>query len=217
MDYNTLVSDKTTPGSVKFSINWDRIDSAGIVAEAEAFIYSKIRVREMRATASLSFSAGASNVAYPGDYRDAIHLGIPGYINRITRREAEWFRTVLGFDESATLPSGMPSFWTDYDDQIQFNTVADIDYTAVLTYYKTLLALSPGNPTNFITRKYPTLMRRCCLMFAAEYRKEKDTYDAEEMRVLAQIEEIKVENDLEMRGMELDYNWMETADGDTFF
>lgn len=216
MDYNTLVSDKTTPGSVMYSINYDRIDSAGIVAEAEAYIYSKLRVREMRSSAELFIATGASNVAYPSDYRDPIHLGIPGYINRIARRELEWFRTHLGYDETAALPTGMPTLWTDDSGLIQFNSLADIDYTAVFKYYKTPTPLSPGNPTNFLTAKYPTMLRRACLMFAAEARKEYDTFDREEARVLAQIEEIKVEGDLEMRGMELDFNWEGTGDGDSF-
>jgi hypothetical protein len=213
MDFNTLVADKTTPGSIQYSINYTRIDSAGIVTEAEAYIYSRIRVREMRATHTFTIASGASNAAYPDDYLDPIQIGIPGWINRIRLRDEEYFRTVLGFDETGTLPTGLPALWTDYDGLMQFNTLADQDYSAVLTYYKTPLALSSGNPTNFLTKRYPTLVRRACLMFAAEARKEMDTYTEEEKRVLDAIENMKVEGDLSRRGAEYDMNWAAT-DGD---
>ena len=44
-------------------------------------------------------------------------------------------------------------------------------------------------------------------MFAAEARKEWDTMDRMEVRALQQIDEIKVESDLTLRGLELDFHW----------
>ena len=50
-------------------------------------------------------------------------------------------------------------------------------------------------------------MRRVCLMFAAEARKEFDSMDRAEIKAIEMVDQIKVENDLAMRGMELDFNW----------
>jgi hypothetical protein len=210
MDYDTLVGEKTVVGSIKYQINYDRIDSAGILTEAQAWIYSKLRVRQMQTSASVTIAQGASTASFPTGYLDPLHFGIPGFISRIRRKDVEWFRTNLGFDETATLPEGLPTYWTDYNDLIQLNTVADQAYTASMVFFKTPDALSSSNPTNWLTTKYPTLVRRVCTMIAAEARKEFDTFDRDEARALQMIEEIKVESDNSLRGIELDFEWNES-------
>jgi hypothetical protein len=209
MDYDTLVGDKTTVGSIKYHINYERIDPVGILEEAQAWIYSKLRVRQMQSSASVSIAQGASTAAYPTGYLDPLHFGIPGFVSRLRRKDIEWFRTNLGFDETAALPEGLSTYWTDYNDLIQLNTVADQAYTASMVFFKLPDALSSSNPTNWLTIRYPTLLRRVCLMLAAETRKEFDTFDREEARALQAIEEIKVESDNSLRGIELDFNWQE--------
>jgi hypothetical protein len=209
MDYDTLVGDKTTAGSIKDWINYDRIDSVGILTEVQAWIYAKLRVRQMQVTASVAIASGASTAAFPDGYLDPLHFGIPGTIARLRRKDIEWFQTNLGFDENAVLPSGPPTYWTDYNNAIKLNTVADQAYTASMVFFKKPDALSSSNPTNWLTDRYPTLVRRSCLMLAAEYRKEYDTFDREEGRALNLIEEIKVESDNSMRGTEFDFNWDE--------
>jgi hypothetical protein len=207
MDYDTLVASKATKGSIRYAINYDPIDPDGILEEAQAWIYARLRVRQMQASASVAIAQGASTAAFPAGYLDPIHFGIPGFVARLRRWDTERFRTYLGFDENATLPTGMPTVWTDYNDLIQLNTVADQAYTASMVFFKTPDALSSSNPTNWLISKYPTLVRRVCLMFAAEARKEYDTFDREEARALQAIEDIKVESDNSLRGLELDMNW----------
>lgn len=209
MDYDTLVGEKTVTGSIKWAINYDRIDPAGILEEAQAWIYARLRVRQMKSSASVAIADGASTASYPTGYLDPLHFGIPGFMPKIRSKDVEWFRTNLGFDENADLPEGLPTYWTDYNDLIQLNTVADQAYTASMVFFKTPDALSSSNPTNWLTSKYPTLVRRTCLMFSAEARKEFDTFDREEARALQMIDEIKVESDNSMRGIELDMNWEE--------
>lgn len=209
MDYTTLVADKSTTGSIKYHINYDRIDPVEILTEAQAWIYAKLRVRQMQETASVTITSGASTAAFPSGYLDPIQFGIPGMISRLRRKDIEWFRTHLGFDESAVLPTGLPTYWTDYGDLIQLNTLADQTYSAVMAYFKKPDALSADNPTNWLTDRYPTLVRRVCLMFAAEERKEYDTYDRSQSLALSQIAEIRVESDEGMRGIEFDFNWQE--------
>lgn len=209
MNYTTLVGEKTEIGSIKSWINYDRIDPIEILTEAQAWIYQRLRVRQMQSSATVSIAEGASTASFPTGYLDPLHFGIPGFNHRLRLKDVEWFRTHLGFDEDAVLPEGLPTYWTDFDSLIQLNTVADQAYTAKMVFFKKPDALSSSNTTNWLTDRYPTLLRRACLMFAAEFRKEYDTYDRSEARALQSISEIKVESDNAMRGIELDFNWEE--------
>lgn len=211
MDYTTLVADVSTTGSIKNWINYSRLDSDGILTEAQEWIYSRLRVRQMVTSANVTISSGAAAASFPSRYLDPIHFGIPGVVARITRRDIEWFRTNLGWDDTAELPTGVPTYWTDFDQTIQMDCLADQAYTAKMVYFARPAALSGSNLTNWLTERYPTLLRRVCLMFAAEARKEYDLYDRLEQRAMMMIQEVKVESDHAMRGLELDFGWSETA------
>jgi hypothetical protein len=211
MNYTTLTGSVSTAGSIKYAINYDRIDAAGILQEAEAWIYQRLRVRQMVATSNVTISDEASTASFPTGYLDPIHFGIPGYVSTIRLKDAEWFRAHLGWDEDAALPEGPPSYWCDMDTTIQFNTKADQAYTAKMVFFKKPTALSGSNETNWLTDRYPSLLRRVCLMFAAEARKEMDLFNAQTVLAMQSIEEIKVESDLAMRGWEADMNWEENG------
>lgn len=211
MSYTTLTGSVSTEGSIRYAINYSRIDAEGILEEAQAWIYQRLRVRQMMATANVSISSAASTASFPTGYLDPIHLGIPGYINTIRLKDPEWFRAHMGWDESAVLPEGLPSYWCDFDTTIQFNTKADQAYTAKMVFFKKPDLLSGSNLTNWLTDRYPTLVRRACLMFSAEARKEFDMMNNAEIKALQMIEEIKVESDLAMRGWEPDMHWQENG------
>lgn len=211
MNYTTLVADVTTPGSIKSLINWSRFDAASVLEDAQAWIYGKVRVRQMMATANVTISSAASTASFPTGYLDPIHLGIPGYNNTLRLKDAEWFRSHLGWDQSAVMPEGVPSYWCDFDETIQFDTKADQTYTAKMVYFKTPTALGVSNETNWLTVKYPHLLRQVCRMFAAIERKEMDTVQMAELRAYQTIDEIKIESDLAMRGWEADMNWEENS------
>lgn len=208
MDYDTLVAAATTTGSIKYHLNYSRIDAASIVDEAEAWIYSRLRVREMRATADVTISSGVNYASLPTGFRDPIHFSIPGYVERIQIKDEETFRSELGWDSSADLPDGPPQRYAIFDELLNFDHDPDQAYTGKMVYFKTPTALSSSNTTNWLTSKYPTLMRRVCLMFAAEERKEYDLMDRNEIKALEMIEQIKKESDMSYRGLEMDFNWL---------
>lgn len=207
MDYDTLVAAKTTTGSIKYWINYDRIDSAGVLGEAEQWIYHRLRIHDMLAVKDVTISSGATTAALPTGYLSPKHFGIPGYTPKVTYWEPDRFRSSLGYDDTPQLPSAMPTVWSDFGGVMNFNSRADQEYTGKLLCYTKPTALSSSNTTNFLTDDYPTLLRRACLMFAAEARKEFDTMDRNEIKCIAMINDIKVEDDLKYTGVELDFNW----------
>lgn len=207
MDYNTLVGAETLLGSVKYWINYSRIDSAAIVSEAQGWIYQRLRVAEMRAIAAVPIALNDTTLALPTGYLDPIHFGIPGQIQTIILTDPDRFNQELGWDNNQVLPVAPPTRWCNLNSAIQLNSKSDAAYTGRMTYFKTPTALGIGNTTNFLTTKHETLMRRVCTMFAAEARKEWDTVNANEVKALELIETAKVQGDLEFRGMEMDFNW----------
>ena len=207
MTYSTLVADKGTVGSIAYHINWSRIDAEGILEEAQAWIYQRIRIQEMLTTTDVPIASGASTAMMPAGFLDQVHFCIPGVMERIAFREPEAFRTELGWDEGAVLPEGPPTRWTRFDEAMNFDHRADRAYTGKLAFYGRPAALSAANETNFLTERYPHLLRRVCLMFAAEARKEQDLMDRMEVRAMQLVQDIRIESDIAMRGVELDFNW----------
>lgn len=209
MDYSTLVAEKSVSGSIKDWLNYERIPAEAILTEAQAWIYGRMRHEDMVREASVAIALGASSAAKPDGFLDPIHLGIPGYVPTLAYRDRERFRAMLALDQDGALPAGMPTAYARFRDTLAFNTEADQAYTAHAVFYGTPEALSVDNETNFLTDRYPTLLRRACLMFAAENRKEWDLRDRYERSCMADIQTINVENDLALRGVHLDYNWDE--------
>lgn len=209
MDYSTLVAGPDVKGSIQYWINYSRIDSESILEEAQAWIYRKLRTRDLLAIADIEFTTGLSVLDFPEGYLDPIQLGIPGWMNRLRLKDAEWLRSHLGFDQNGGLPEGLPTYWADIDKKINLNTKMDQTYAGKMAYFRRPANLSSGTPTNFLTDKYPTLLRRTCLLYAAEARKEYDLYDRLEVRVINDVKDIMSEDDLAKRGMELDFNWEE--------
>lgn len=214
MNYSTLVAAETVAGSIKFRMNWGRLDSAGIVEDAQAWIYNKLRVREMVTTSDVAIAQYATSAACPSRFLDPLHFFIPGYVNRIRLRDLDSFKSLLAYDQDALLPIAVPTRATIEGSTILLNSRSDIAYTAKLTHYQSLAPLAATtNETNFLTDRYPTLLRYACLKFAAEERKDNELIDAYEKRALDAIAEIAVMDDLSMRGQEIDFGW-EATDGD---
>jgi hypothetical protein len=207
MNYTSLIGAVTDVGSIKYWINYTRIDSTGILAEAEAWIYARMRLQQMLATSDVEIAAAATTANLPAGYLDPVHFGIPDHQPTIKFQDPQRFRSRLGWDQNAMLPESLPTLWTNIGGVIQLNTKADQAYAAKMAHYKTPAPLGADNLTNWLTDRYPTLVRRVCLMFAAEARKEFDSMDRAEIKAIEMVDQIKVENDLAMRGMELDFNW----------
>lgn len=102
------------------------------------------------------------------------------------------------------LVQGVPNWFGIWNENIYFDTAAVQQATCKLQYYQSLPLLSASNLTNFLTNRYPQLMRTACMTSAADFMKD----DGEYAKGLARLEKlvmaINAENDMQLRGLELD-------------
>jgi len=92
-------------------------------------------------------------------------------------------------------PSGNPFI---HFDQAVFQTSL-----MQLQYYQSLPLLSATNQSNFLTNRYPNLMRVACLCAAADFMKDSEEYQKQFSRLSQMTEQVAMENDMQYRGLEL--------------
>tara|TARA_R110000822_G_scaffold92983_5_gene214271 strand:+ start:1084 stop:1704 length:621 start_codon:yes stop_codon:yes gene_type:complete len=196
--YTILTGTKATEGSIKFWGNHVSIPADQVLSEAEAFIYSRLRAREMIATAEISVAADASTFPLPTGFIEPIKLLPDGWGEPMPFTHENLLGRIRNTD--GTLETGEPSEWTIANEQGEFDSQLTDALEATMWYYKTPTALSVSNETNFLTTRYPTLVRYACTAFAYDHRKRRT--DASEMRMLAmnEINEANSEADRGRRG-----------------
>jgi hypothetical protein len=102
------------------------------------------------------------------------------------------------------LVQGIPNWWGIWNETIYFDTALNQRTTGILQYYQSLPILSVSNQSNFLTNRYPQLMRTACVTAAADFMKDDNEYQKGMTRLGSLIQSIAVDNDGYMRGMELD-------------
>jgi hypothetical protein len=102
------------------------------------------------------------------------------------------------------LVQGMPVCWGIWDEAIHFDTAFTQVSLGRLQYYQSLPLLSVTNQSNFLTNRYPQLMRRACVAAAADFMKDDQEYQKDFTALQGIVQQINIENDMGMRGMELD-------------
>jgi hypothetical protein len=200
IDYATLSGAKGTAGSLKSWVNHDTIPSADIIVEAEAWIYQRIRTKEMQTFATGTIAVGEDGFALPPRFIVPLRLAIHEGNEELLYQHEQIFRMPL--DEDGALTEGTPYAWSIINDAVQFNTVADEAFDYTLWYYQALPPLS-GTSTNFLTTRYPTLLRRVCVMFAYEFLKDWTAFDKQAVLAERALRETLVADDQRRHGQEL--------------
>lgn len=200
MDYATLVADKSTAGSIKNWLNTNSLDVEGILLDAQTYLYGALRTREMRQSATVTISLGASTAALPTRFLDPIHLqytdgygDIEHVLETVLRRDRFW-------NTDGTLTSTRPLEYAIFGELLQFECQADAAYTADFLFYQQPAFMDGSHTTNFLTTRYPHVLRRACLMWAADYRDDMDAFAKNAKLLEAEIARINVENDFVRRG-----------------
>jgi hypothetical protein len=189
VDYTTLIAGKDTFGSIKSWANHSVLDAPGILTMAQAWIYERLRAREMRAETTIALAEGASSVAFPTNYLQVIELRWFGEDRALYFVHENLLKRYTDPD-TEEVETGVPTRFTEFDEAFQFDVAAQEDLSGSLLYYRTPDPLSPTNTTNFLTRRWPTLVKTACMALAYDDRK-RDT-DAKDMFLKAEsmIDEI---------------------------
>ena len=197
IDWATIVAAKTTLGSIANAVNRSDLPTTNILIEAEASIYERLRVREMEALATLTFAISTNTTALPTDFIDPIEYRPNGWgapINFVHESSLEAHR-----DSSGNLSSGTPSRWSILGETAYVDVSCSASFSGRLMYYKRPAALSVSNTTNFLTIRYPTLLRFACLARAYEHMKDMQNAASYMQMTEAKIAEANATNEMYRR------------------
>lgn len=103
-----------------------------------------------------------------------------------------------------SLIPGPPDRWAIWDEKIKFDCALNEDNSFKLLYFQALPLLSVSNPTNFLTDRYPNLLRCACTASAADFMKDNIEGPKEMTRLGALIQRVNIENEGYLRGAEID-------------
>jgi hypothetical protein len=101
------------------------------------------------------------------------------------------------------LYAGAPSRWSIWNEQLQFDTAHDTATNYKQLYYRAPQLLSAANPTNFLTNRYPKLIRVATNASAADFMKDDEEYQKGLTALTALIQSISVEQDFLYRGADI--------------
>lgn len=169
LSYSQLVNTKATDGSLKNWLNYAQLPSAAILVLAEAYIYERLRAREMRTTATVSISDGVDSYAVPTGFLDPIKLQLDGDGGPLDYVHENLLERIV--DEDGNLEEGTISAYTIIDETFLFDVKSSEDREGDVWFYKTPDALSTSNETNFLTARYPALLLDACMAFGYGFRK----------------------------------------------
>lgn len=199
--YTILTGTVSTAGSIRNWVQHSSIPAAQILAEAEAYIYAQIRVREMMTSAAITIASGAYTTALPTGFLDPVSLRLDEDSTDLDYVQENLLGRII--DENGSVEEGRPARWALYDDLIQYD-VANDEASALngdMVYYKLPDSLAAStNETNFLTDKYPWLLRRACTMFGYEHRKRSAEFLAEQKLVDEAIMQVNQSADMSRRG-----------------
>jgi hypothetical protein len=199
VNYSTLIADKATAGSIRSWINHSLLDVVQIIEEAEALLAQTLRVREMRASTMLTLAAGDGFKALPAGFLDPISLrDVTNQITLRLRHEAD-LESLRRYD-NAVLAAGTPRTYAIFDEALQFETQYDAAASLRLVYFKAWTRLAVAN-TNFLTDRYPHLLRSACLAQAYAFRNNDTRAQLELQKLASLIQKTNAESDLSYRGL----------------
>lgn len=183
MSYTTLTGAKTVDGSIRSWLSRATVPSTEVLTEAEAWIYQRLRVREMLFSTTGTLAENADTLALPAGYLETTALTFTNPRGKSNWCTPEVFaREKIVYLADGTKATGWPTWFTDLATQLEFNVKASQAFAYRWMGYAQPTALSASNQTNFLTQRFPTLLRSACLMIACEFERmweDRDKYRAE--------------------------------------
>lgn len=100
----------------------------------------------------------------------------------------------------ANLVSGSPMAWAIWDEAVKFDFAFDTAAVMGMLYYQQPALLSASNTTNFLTVKYPRLLRAAAMVSAAEFMDDTENYNNNLQALQALIAKTAQTDDFGYRG-----------------
>lgn len=100
------------------------------------------------------------------------------------------------------LVSGTPSAWAIWNEYAEFDAAFDEATSFRLNIFRSKPLLSSNIQTNFLTDRYPRLLRVACLAAAADYMKDSAEYQKNMSLLSTLIQATNAESDLMYRGFD---------------
>jgi hypothetical protein len=100
------------------------------------------------------------------------------------------------------LIASSPSRWAIFDEKIKFDCAMEAASDFKLLYYRSPKPLSATIDTNWLTVRYPKLLRVACMAAAADYMKDSTEYQKHLTALTALVGSVAAEGDLQYRGAE---------------
>ncbi len=199
-NYTMLVANKTTAGSIANWVNRSDLPTDAILFEAQAWLYQRLRVREMQEIATLTFTAGDDSAALPDGYLDPVSFTPHGWGDPMLFVSPESWRPFR--DETGALETASPTQWSVVGETTAYvDVLPETDFAGKLIFYKQPAALAvTTNETNWLTRRYPSLLRYACMARAYEHMKDAQSAATYLQLAMASIAEAAITNDMARRG-----------------
>lgn len=141
---------------------------------------------------------GTDQIPVPTDMLEPDVFMLTGIIQQwLTMKTQEEVIANWQFDNNGNRVQQQPMIYYFNQSYIQLDSPTDQAYQYILTYYQQPAPLSADNPTNFLTSRYPRLLRAACMMGAAEWTKEagQGSYDRTYWMQIAQESLDKAQSD----------------------
>lgn len=200
MTFTSLTADKITAGSIRRWVNYAPLDVEQVLEEAQALIYQTLRVREMRTEfPPLTLAPGEFSVSLPERFLDPVSLQNTTHNLTIDLTDETSISRRRIFEDGGLIRS-IPRYYAIFGEAMQFDCAADEGMTLSLIGFQRPEYLSADNPSNFLTDRYPNLLRVACLTQAYDFMSNTAKYQSNLSLLSGLIASIAAQDDLSLRG-----------------
>lgn len=149
--YKWLIKDANDPF-------FDSTMMDNIIYLAENELNRRMRVRQMRDTASLTVSPADNKTSVPTGFIEAYSLWLNSPVQEVQSASAGVFTR-----DGLYLQTGNPRYFYVNGSDFVWGPIPDSNYTVTLDYYKKIPNLSATQTTNDVLTDFPDIYLFCCL------------------------------------------------------
>ena len=206
MDYDSLIAPKGTPGSIANWVNFSDalLPLSDILEEAQALIYDMVRLRAMYATRDLAVTGGEIAVDLPDDLMDLTGVWDQFQSQLAALDQISLERRRAKQSDGTWETSTAPTAYAMFGEQLQFDLAPDADITLRISGAFQPAMLGPTNKTNWLTKRYPHILRPACVAKAADFLNDQVRYDRAFNQLAALLKTAQQSDDMAVSGMQVD-------------